>query len=162
MSPPSAPQGKRSSLIVLVIRLVLGALFLYVGIKKVIDPVAFLKLVRAYEITDSPLALNLAAALVPWIEIVAGLCLVAGIMIRGAAATLLGMLLAFTGVILWRTLRIYESREIAFCAIEFDCGCGLGEVAICWKLLENAVLCAAAVVLLMKARIARPNASREK
>jgi hypothetical protein len=52
------------------------------------------------------------------------------------------MLVPFTGAVLGRAVAIHASHGIPFCAVRFDCGCGLGEVWICQKLAENALLVA--------------------
>jgi len=123
-----------------VARWALGALFIYMGLKKALDPVDFLKLVRQYDMVESPLLLNLIASTLPWFEVFCGVLLVSGIAVRGAATISLLMLVPFTVIVLQRALAIHAASAIPFCAIRFDCGCGAGEVAICFKLAENSVL----------------------
>jgi hypothetical protein len=74
----------------------------------------------------------------PWFEVVCGALLLAGIAVRGSALILIGLLVPFTWMVLHRALAL--GAAIPFCAIKFDCGCGLGEVPICRKLVENVVL----------------------
>lgn len=121
-------------------RWLVGGLFIYMGLNKAMQPVEFLKLVRQYEMVESPLVLNVIAATLPWFEVVCGLCLVAGVAIRGAAVVSLAMLVPFTLVVLRRALAIQGVEGIPFCAVRFDCGCGAGVVAICHKLVENGFL----------------------
>ena len=121
-------------------RWLLGALFVYMGLSKALDPVEFLKLVRQYDITHVFWLLNSIAALLPWFEIFCGLLLLAGIAVRGSALMLVLMLVPFSIVVLQRALDIHTAQGIPFCAVKFDCGCGTGEVFICRKLLENFVL----------------------
>ena len=121
-------------------RRLLGGWFLYMGLNKALHPVEFLKLVREYELVQSPLLLNSIAAALPWFEVFCGLLLLAGVAVRGAALMLLLMLVPFTMVVLDRALAIQAAGAIPFCAVKFDCGCGMGEVFICHKLAENAVL----------------------
>ena len=71
----------------------------------------------------------------------------AGIAVRGSALILLLMLIPFSLIVLHRALAIREASAIAFCAIQFDCGCGAGEVNICHKLLENSLLILLAALL---------------
>jgi uncharacterized membrane protein YphA (DoxX/SURF4 family) len=123
-----------------VARWLLGALFLYMGLNKALHPVEFLKLVRQYELVQNPLLLNSIAATLPWFEVFCGLLLVAGVAVRGSALMLLLMLVPFTLVVLQRALALHAALAIPFCAVKFDCGCGTGEVLICRKLVENAVL----------------------
>ena len=121
-------------------RLGLGALFVYMGWHKVLDPVAFMKMVRQYDMVQSSLVLNSIAAVLPWFEVFCGLLLLAGIAVRGTALVLIGMLAPFTFAVLHRALAIHAAQAIAFCAIRFDCGCGSGEEYICVKLPVNCLL----------------------
>lgn len=127
-------------------RWAVGALFIYMGLKKALDPVDFLKLVRQYDMVQSPLLLNLIASVLPWFEVFCGVLLVSGVAVRGAAAVSLAMLVPFTLLVLQRALAIQGAQGLPFCAIRFDCGCGAGEVAICFKLFENSLLIALAAV----------------
>lgn len=133
-------------------RCFLGALFLYLGWKKAMDPVGFLKLVRQYNAIETPFLLNLVAAALPWFEVFCGLLLLLGVAVRGAAVLLVGMLVPFTVLILQRALALHAAGDIAFCAIKFDCGCGGGEVLICRKLVENTLLIALSLWLASSAR----------
>lgn len=127
------------------LRWVIGALLVYLGLSKALQPVQFLKLVREYEVVASPFLLNALAGLLPWLEVFLGLLLVSGVAVRGSALVLVMMLMPFTGAVLGRALAIHASHGIPFCAVRFDCGCGLGEVWICQKLAENALLVAVSV-----------------
>jgi uncharacterized membrane protein YphA (DoxX/SURF4 family) len=118
-------------------RWLLGVLFIYTGLEKVWDPVTFLKLVRQYDLVQTPVLLNSIAALLPWFEICCGALLILGIGVRGTALTLVSVLVPFTGVVWHRALELGAAKSIPFCAVKFDCGCGTGEVYICTKLLEN-------------------------
>jgi hypothetical protein len=122
------------------------------GLSKALHPVEFLKLVRQYDLVQNHLALNLIAAGLPWLEIFSGLLLMLGMAVRGSALMLAGMLVPFTGIILQRAWTVYSAGGIAFCAIKFDCGCGTGEVFICWKLVENSLLLLLALALLFGRR----------
>jgi uncharacterized membrane protein YphA (DoxX/SURF4 family) len=123
-----------------VARWILGAVFVYMGFTKAMHPADFLKLVRQYEMVDNHVLLNLIAAALPWFEVLCGLLLLAGIGVRGAALMSLAMLVPFSVIVLRRALAIHDAGAIAFCAIRFDCGCGAGEVNICFKLMENSLL----------------------
>jgi uncharacterized membrane protein YphA (DoxX/SURF4 family) len=118
----------------------LGALFIYMGLNKALHPTDFLKLVRQYDLVQTPPLLNAIAALLPWFEVFCGLLLVLGIAVRASALMLVAMLVPFTAVVFHRALLIHSAKAIAFCAVKFDCGCGNGEVFICQKILENVLL----------------------
>jgi uncharacterized membrane protein YphA (DoxX/SURF4 family) len=102
----------KNKAVLLVFRLVLGGLFLYAGVVKVLEPLDFAQNIRNYRLVGQ--ALSFAAAIVlPWIEILAGACLVAGFWRRGAALIASGLLVFFivlTAVTMARGLDV-------------DCGC---------------------------------------
>ena len=129
-------------------RWLLGALFIYMGCEKALDPDLFLKLLRQYHMVQSSLALNSIAMAVPWFEVFCGLLLLAGIAVRGAALLLAGMLAVFTAVVFHRALGVQAAQAIPFCAVKFDCGCGGGPEFICAKLPENIGMFLLAVWLL--------------
>jgi uncharacterized membrane protein YphA (DoxX/SURF4 family) len=129
-------------------RWLVGALFIYVGLNKALHPVEFLKLVRQYEMVDHFLLLNSVAAILPWFDVFCGLLLITGIAVRGSALMLVTILLPFTFILIKRALALQTALGIPFCAVRFDCGCGMGEVLICRKLAENVVLLLLAAWLL--------------
>ena len=131
----------------LLLRLVLGGVFLFLGLQKAIDPVAFLKALREYDFTSTPWLLNSVAALLPWVEVVFGSLLILGVWVRATSILLAILVVSFSVVIADRAFAIYEAQSLAFCAIQFDCGCGTGVVYVCRKLAENGLLGIGAIVL---------------
>jgi len=121
-------------------RWVLGALFIWMGLKKALHPADFLTLVDQYQMVTTPFLLNTIAATLPWFETFCGILLLSGTAVRGTAVMLVVMLVPFTLLVLKRALAIASAKSQAFCLVKFDCGCGAGEVFICHKLLENGIL----------------------
>lgn len=150
-TPSLLQKADATGLPLLLIRLFLGGLFIYMGVHKVADPVAFLKLIRMYEMVPEspPYFLNGTAIILPSLEIICGLVLILGLYIRGSAAMLAVMLAVFTPAILLRALNIQQAEGTPFMDIKFDCGCGGGEVIIWTKLLKNTGLFALAVLALL-------------
>ena len=132
----------------LLIRVGLGALFVYMGLAKALHPEEFLKLIREYDVIRNPLFINALAASLPWFEVFCGVLLVLGVAIRGSALVLVAMLIPFSLLVAWRAAAIASQTGMAFCAVKFDCGCGAGEVFICNKLAENCLLLLASILLL--------------
>lgn len=133
-------------------RAIAGLWFLAFGVKKIAaEPQNFLKSLREYELLpfDPPVFINSMAVVLPWLEVVVGVCLVLGIFLRGASLSYMAMLLAFTTAVFLRALGVYGAEEIGFCSIQFDCGCGQGEVLICRKLAENSLLLALGLPILL-------------
>jgi uncharacterized membrane protein YphA (DoxX/SURF4 family) len=133
----------RSGIPLLAARLILGATFIYMGYKKIGDPVGFLKQVRMYEMIPegTPFPLNSVAIILPWMEVATGVALLLGLALRGAALIQLVMLVMFTGAIFLRTMHIMKAESTPFLQIAFECGCGSGVVVIWKKLLSNLGLC---------------------
>jgi uncharacterized membrane protein YphA (DoxX/SURF4 family) len=148
-SDTPSPNRTLADLVALLVRWLVGGLFIYMGLSKALQPVEFLKLVRQYEMVQDPWLLNSIAAALPWFEVFCGLLLVAGVAVRGTALMLVAMLVPFTLVVLRRALAMHAAQAIPFCAVKFDCGCGTGEVLICRKLVENSALILFVAWLLM-------------
>jgi uncharacterized membrane protein YphA (DoxX/SURF4 family) len=140
----------RSGVPLLVARLVLGGLFVYMGAKKIGDPVHFLKLMRQYQALPAspPIFLNLVAVVLPWVEVTCGAAFLLGVALRGAGAVAAVMLAMFTPLIFLRGLELYHEAGVAFCSVNFDCGCGAGRVFLCNKLAENVGLFLLALLVL--------------
>jgi len=79
---------------------VLGAFFIWSGITKLPDLSGFTQTVANYQLVDRPWD-AVAAYFVPWVEIIAGLALVTGILVKGGLLILLTMLIGFSAAIAW-------------------------------------------------------------
>ena len=84
----------RSPPLHLLLRVILGAFFVYASIDKIASPAAFAKIVYQWQVVG-PMPSNLVAVMLPWIELVAGLLLVAGVWRREAAAVIGLLLIVF-------------------------------------------------------------------
>lgn len=136
---PSSGFSPAGGLCLVLVRWALGLIFITMGLAKVGDPVAFLKLLREYDLVgpDQALLLNGLAIVLPWLEIWLGVLMLVGVAVRGSALTLLVLLIVFTTVIALRARAIMGSEGLALCEVAFDCGCGSGVVNVCRKLGEN-------------------------
>lgn len=153
MTSPSRSPGIRAGIHLvsaLIIRVILGGSFLYLGATKALHPVELLKLLRQYDALHHFVLLNFVASTLPWLEILCGLFLVLGVAVRGSAVVLCVMLGVFTTAVLIRAQAIHASAGLPFCAITFDCGCGAGEVNACRKLGQNLILMAFSVTLVFQ------------
>ena len=78
----------------LVLRLLLGALFVYASLDKIASPAAFAKVIYQWQVVG-PVPSNLVAVTLPWIELVAGLLLIAGVWKRESSLVIALMLVVF-------------------------------------------------------------------
>jgi uncharacterized membrane protein YphA (DoxX/SURF4 family) len=115
----------------LVLRFVIGGLFAYAALEKVLHPAAFAMAVRGYKLIPFSLS-NLFAIAVSWSEIVAATFLILGIWTRKAAGAIFILLVMFTTAISTVLVR----------GMVIDCGCfGEGGATTSWLLLvRNAAL----------------------
>jgi len=120
------------------VRVAVGAVFLYASVHKVIAPAEFSRTVYHYQLLPAA-AINLIAIVLPWIEGVVGICLILGVKMRGAAGIAVVSLLVFLvamGSALARGLNI-------------DCGCfaAAGTKLGFDRIVGDLVLLAAAALL---------------
>jgi putative oxidoreductase len=93
-------------------RLLIGALFVYASIHKILDPLDFAVSIRNYMIVP-PSWSNILALTLPWIEIGAGGSLIFGIQTRPSALVTTGMLGVFLGALIYAYA----------IGLNIDCGC---------------------------------------
>lgn len=102
----------RNKTLLLAFRVVLGGLFIYAGVVKVGDPLDFAQDIRNYRLVGQTLSFSVALVL-PWLEILAGVFLIAGIWKRGAALVITSLLVFFIVLTLVTMAR----------GLDVDCGC---------------------------------------
>jgi uncharacterized membrane protein YphA (DoxX/SURF4 family) len=98
---------------IIALRLILGGIFLSAGLSKVGAPLKTLASIYAYQVVIPDWAANTAAHALPWMEILLGLAMIAGVWLPVTTGWIATMLLAFTALTVqawWRELPI-------------DCGC---------------------------------------
>jgi len=138
-------------LMVWIYRIVVAVVLLYAGVKKVWMPMEFARLLKEYQILPNQL-LNLVAVMLPWIEVVCGVCFITGLWLRGTALLLSGMNAVFAIAIAFRAWLIMATTGIGFFDLTFDCGCGFGVVYIPTKIVENLLLVAVGMLVLFSRR----------
>ena len=99
-------------MLVLICRIFLGFLFIYASLEKILQPEEFAKQVGYYKALPFGLE-NLLAILLPWTELIVGICLLAGLLVDGAALLSIIMNLVFILAISQAMIR----------GIDITCGC---------------------------------------
>lgn len=136
--------------LVLALRLVLAAVFIYAALQKIGKPLAFADEIRMYGILDIGPPLYILAIALPWIELMCGLSLLTGCFMRGSALILLGLNAVFLVAVSMRTVSIMGEEGIGFMSVYFDCGCGFGATHAWKKLLEDLAFFLFSLVILLK------------
>ena len=96
--------------LICLLRFILGLVFLYASVGKILDPKAFAENLIAYRIFDSPQWLKYVAVTLPWTEWFCGIFLILGVLVRSVSALSTGLLFVFlAGMVsaLWRGLEIH-------------------------------------------------------
>ena len=121
-------------------RVLLGTVFILASIDKIASPAVFAASIEAYRML--PLwSINIAALIVPWLELVCGLFLFGGVYIRGSSSIAGALLAVFIVAISSAILR----------GLVIDCGCfGAGAVTpVSWmRVIEDAGLLVLAIHVL--------------
>ena len=100
------------NMLVLICRIFLGFLFIYASLEKILQPEEFAKQVGYYKALPFGLE-NLLAILLPWTELIVGICLLAGLLVDGATLLSIIMNLVFILAISQAMIR----------GIDITCGC---------------------------------------
>jgi hypothetical protein len=107
----------RGRTVIVFLRLILAAVFLFAAVPKLLDPVSFARDIDNYRLLPDAAIGPLALAL-PVAEILIGVALLSGLYARGAAVVCGAMLVGFAAGMIQAILR----------GIDLDCGC-FGDVA---------------------------------
>ena len=94
------------------VAIALGLFFVVAALPKLADPPSFAHMIYNYRLAPGSLV-NLAALVLPWLELTCGVALILGIWSRPAAAIVAGLLLVFAVAISVNLLRGHA----------IDCGC---------------------------------------
>lgn len=128
--------------VIFVIRLVIGAVFIYASIDKIAHLDTFAKIIHNYRLLHPDL-INLLAITLPWLELVCGICLIVGYKHRGASFILLLMLAVFIFA-----LSINYAR-----GVNINCGCFSTSYStrnnLLWGIIEDIILISGCTVILL-------------
>ncbi len=120
--------NKIHPVLILIIRFLLGLIFVYASYDKILDPGKFARDISNYHVVPFGLE-NSIAIILPWLELIIGLGIIFGVCINASVFISGGLLIVFIILIAQAILRGFN----------IDCGCGLkeGEVVGWSKIIEN-------------------------
>jgi len=138
----------RPSIVWPVLAFVIGAVFVYAGATKILDPLAFANDISHYRILSWPLGIRLEFYL-PWLEIFCGLALIVGRLRTGGTAILLALTVIFIGASIAARAR----------GIDLTCGCfgsvGKG-LSFSWHLAIDFAILGGLLALYFSPMLSRP------
>ncbi|MBN1466329.1 DoxX family membrane protein [candidate division KSB1 bacterium] len=103
---------KLQGLLLLLMRLFLGALFIYSGVVKIINPAAFAEAIDNYRMLPY-LFVTLMAIILPWVELIAGVLLLIGRWLRSSSLIIMLLNIVF----------IIAITSAIFRGLDIGCGC---------------------------------------
>jgi hypothetical protein len=129
-------------------RLILGGVFVWASIYKILHPAAFAGVIANYQLLPDVLVNGYAVTL-PWLELLLGFFLIFGLWLPGAVVLSNLLLVVFSGALVFNVAR----------GLDIDCGCftsdTIGNPKTTWYLVRNAALITVAAYLLFKVVIRR-------
>ncbi len=96
----------------LVLRIVIGLILLYAGLQKIVDMEDMAQSIYNYRLLPES-TVNVLAIILPPIEILAGLCLILGILTEGALTVATGLFLVF----------LFAIASAVLLGLDIECGC---------------------------------------
>lgn len=134
--------------IIFLARLIIGGVFIYASIDKILNPDQFAKVIHNYRILP-PGYINIMAIIAPWFEFTAGVCLVVGLKYRGASLIVAGMLVIFTIALISAYSR----------GLNINCGCfstsSSAKSDLLVRAIEDILLLIGCLIIMFKTSLSR-------
>lgn len=123
------------------LRIGLGAVFVAASAYKIASPADFAHQINNYRILP-PWAINPAAIVIPWLQLICGLALIANRMTRGASVLIVLMMAAFQVAVASALIR----------GLNVSCGCfrAGGSAATWWTFGRDGLILLAAAIQLVR------------
>ena len=145
----------RSLNLPLIFRAILGVVFIYASYEKILNPEGFSDNIHNYHIT--PVAVeNLAALIIPWLELIVGVFLISGVFLEGATSITIGLYIFFIVIL----------SQAVYRGIDVHCGCfkteayaGITDLRfeLIKRIIEDCVLLGMAVVIQLRDKFTLSN-----
>tara|TARA_Y100001968_G_C19418544_1_gene750415 strand:+ start:650 stop:1108 length:459 start_codon:yes stop_codon:yes gene_type:complete len=95
-----------------IFRIILGVVFIYASYDKIVDPASFSDNIHNFHVTPIYVE-NLAALIIPWLELIVGVFLILGVFLEGSISLTISMLIFFIVIL----------SQAVFRGIDVHCGC---------------------------------------
>jgi uncharacterized membrane protein YphA (DoxX/SURF4 family) len=98
--------------VIIALRLIIGGVFIYASIGKLLNPEDFSRAIRSYDLLPL-VSISFLSVILPFVEFLSGLFLILGIFKRGSSFIILAMLIAF----------LIGLTQAYARGLSIDCGC---------------------------------------
>jgi uncharacterized membrane protein YphA (DoxX/SURF4 family) len=125
-------------ILILILRLIVGYVFITFGIGKIANPEKFVGEIANYNLLPE-IFLNIFALILPWLEVITGILLTLGMRIRANAVISAGLMIVFILAVVWAISM----------GLDINCGCSSTNPQKIGfpKLLENLGLLLSSVII---------------
>ncbi len=132
-------------------RFTVGFVLIIAAIPKIADPASFAKSIEAYQLIPA-IFINLTALFIPWGELIIGIFLIAGFMLRSNAILSALLFATFSVIIAVSLLR----------GLSIDCGCfGANSSPLSWmRFVEDIVLMLFSIIIYQTSKNQLSNAKK--
>lgn len=138
----------------LTIRFVLGAVFIFAGIPKIMGTAAFAGAVYNYQLLPDVL-INFFAIFLPWLEVIVGIFLILGVWLPGTVVIYNGLIITFIAALV---ISVHRGLDIS-------CGCfstDSTDVINLGTILRDVALFMASLYLLFESSIEKADSLKSK
>ncbi len=112
MNPKTSFPNAKITVLYHFTRLAMAFVFIYASLDKIVNPGLFAEAVYNYQVLPSSL-INLTALILPWLELILGLCLLFNRWMAGASVITAGLMTVFISLIIFNLAR----------GLDISCGC---------------------------------------
>ncbi|MDQ3020152.1 MAG: DoxX family membrane protein [Bacteroidota bacterium] len=131
----------------LVLRLIVGAVFIYASLDKLMNQEEFSKAIYNYKFLPG-IFINIFAIVIPYIELISGLLLIIGIYKRGSSFIISFLLIVF----------IIALGQAAARGLDINCACfsleTVNQKSDIWlRIIEDILLLIASIIIYIKSKI---------
>jgi len=134
----------------LIFRIILGVVFIYASYNKILDPVSFSDNIHNYHITDNLIGIeNLAALIIPWLELIVGVFLIFGVFLEGATSITIGLYIFFVIIL---SQAVYRGIDVHCGCFKTEADAGVTDLRfeLIKHIIENFVLLGMAFIIQMR------------
>ena len=121
-----------------IFRIILGAIFIYAGYIKIVDPAGFAMEIDNYRIIPEIIT-NIFAILIPWLECICGFLLILGVFHRAGSLIIATLTIVF--IIMLASALIRD--------LDINCGCfGTDDAVSIWRIVEDLIFFLMALLII--------------
>ena len=141
----------------LIFRIILGVVFIYASYNKILDPASFSDNIHNFHITDNLIwTENMAALIIPWLELIVGVFLIFGVFLEGATSITIGLYIFFIIIL---SQAVYRGIDVHCGCFKTEADAGVTDLRfeLIKRIIEDFVLLGMAVIIQVRDKLTLSN-----